>query len=497
MSDVWFRYRDDSDAKSYYYNSSTHETTWKFPIGRGTVWDAASKRKLKLPTQTKLKPPPAPKPPASDNSDEEEYDEHSNSAEGSEAGSQASEASSDGPSGPVVTDYSQELVDKYGKMAFDFSKFESQHMNKLKKDKFSNSDKAIDSPLLSSTKKSEAKMAIRNYKLILKQCGYTPKGLKGNETLIDLIQSIDEDDSLVDEAYVGVWKQTINCKKDQLVLLLDLFLILATSFIPSDFLCAPILKHLASLSQDRYARFVLIRLNDTINREGPLIKCKTDDDIKTILDQYKKGICIFGVSQYEAFFNQYIKRPTAPIPYIEYELLENVRQQGGRDYQSIFRSAGNKKVLDSLVQKANKGQNVLEGQSVEEVAAIFKRWLDFMPGKLITKSYAKSFQQATNDLSDPDLAIEFANELPQSVQVVLKYLIGYLRDFSENASVNQMHLDDFATLFGRIVLFEDEDLFPDPIKFQQAQKYFMKSLLEKWDIGNIYPVSESSMKAKK
>lgn len=493
MSDIWFRFRDD-DGKSYYYNASTHETTWKFPVGKGTVWDADSKRKLKLPTQTKLKPPPQPKPPASE-SDEEESEK--SKSEGSEASDNASQGSSEsgGPEGPVVTDYSQELVNKWKEAKFDFAKFESEHMNKLKKDKFSNSDKPIDTPLLQSTKKADVKAAIRNYKLIMKQSGITPKGLKGNETLLDLIQSLNENSGLVDEAFAGLWKQTINCKRDMLNLLLDLFLILSTSFVPSSYLATPLLKHLASLGEDRYAVFVLIRLNDTFKRKAPLMKCKSDSDIKLILEHYKQGICIYGVSHYEAFFNQYRKRPCAQIPFIEYELLENVRNQGGRDIQSIFRGAGNKKLLDSLVQKANKGENVLEGLGYEEVAALFKRWLDFMPGKLISSSYTKEFNNATTDINDPDPAIEFANTLPVSIQVVLKYLVGYLRDFADNSSVNEMDLDAFATIFGRIITFEDDK--QDVFKFQKAQAYFMKSLLDKWDIEGKYPVPEASMKAKK
>ena len=493
MTEVWFRYRDKSDGKSYYYNSSTHETTWKYPL-RGSVWDAESKRKLKLPAQTKLKPPPQPKPPASDESSEDEYSGKSEASEASEASQGYNHSAADyGPVGPQVTDYSQELVDKWKEAKFDFSKFESEHMNKLKKDKFSNSDKPIDAPLLSSTKKPDAKAAIKNYKLILKQSGFTPKGLKGNETLLDLIQSLNENSGLVDEAYAGLWKQTINCKKDMLTLLLELFLILSTSFVPSKFMAVPLLKHLSSLCDDRFARFVLIRLNDTVARKAPLQPCKSDADIKLILEHYKKGICIYGVSHYEAYFNQYIKRPAAPIPYVEYELLENVRNQGGRDKQSIFRSAGNKKSLDNLVKKANKGDEILEGQNVEEVGALFKRWLEYIPGKLISPSYAKKFQDATSD-SDYE-PTDFADELPTSIQVVLKYLVGYLRDFAENSSVNEMDYDAFATIFGRLIIYEDEKA--DVIKFQQSQKNFMKTLLEKWEIGDIYPVNEAAMKEKK
>lgn len=494
MTDVWFRYRDD-DRKSYYYNNSTHETTWSFPVGRGSVWDAVSKRKLKLPTRTKLRPPPPPKPPASESSDDDEYSSNQSEKEQSEQ-SEGSEHS-EGPVGPVVADYAQELVDKWGRVSFEFSKFESEHMNKLKKDKFSNSDKPIEAPLLNSVKKGDSKTALKNYKIILKQAGVTvAKGLKGNETMLDLIQTFGESHDLVDEAYAGLWKQTTNCKKDHLTLLLDMFLVLSTSFVPSRFMFTPLLKHLATLSgSDKYARFVLIRLYDTISRGQPLQKCSSDDDIKVILNHYKKGNCNFGVSQYELFFNQYQSRPTAPIPYIEYSLLEYVRNQGGRDKQNIFRSAGSKKTIDSLVQKGNSEKDLLEGQSLDDVASLFKRWLELMPGRLIQIKYQKEFQAATSDIGDQDPAIEFVNTLPDSVQAILKYLVGFLRDFAENSSVTQMSLDDFATVFGRIVVYEDQDA--DPMKFTQQVKYFMKSILDKWDIGDSYPIPEAMMKEKK
>lgn len=469
MTDVWLRYRDE-DSKSYYYNVNTKETTYKFPLGLGSVWDAKNKKKLRLPGHSSSK---------GTNYSDEEFDNDNVSTN--------------------IPDYAADLIQQFA--AIDVStKFESKYLNKVKLDKLEHSDKPIDNPLLAGIKKQDLKTAARNYKLILKYLGYTPKGLKSNESIDEVLASLaaaqDEKDkskepviNLIDEVYFNLVKLSNKCKsKIVLRKVLKLFAAVATSFVPCQDFRNVLLRHLGKLAQgNRIAKFIALRLEGTFLRNAPLMPCRSERDIQAIFRQYQKGTTCFGVTITEIFFHMRHARPNAPVPYILYSLMNKVTELGGRNKENIYRVATSK-AQDSVIAQANDGTDIVANLSLDEATVYLKKWLDSIPGKLIPAQFAEQFKQFKPPY-ESSAAQSFVSNLPAPTQAVLKYMMGYLRDYSQNSSVTRMDVKAFSDVFGPKLVFDDDN--QNPIDFQKQQSSLITALITDYDTSGFYPLSPS------
>ncbi|OHS97106.1 hypothetical protein TRFO_09677 [Tritrichomonas foetus] len=439
---------------------------------------------MRLPSLAKAGRQPPPPPPPKPTADESESESSSSSSSSS-----SSYSSSENSAGPEVPDYSKDLVAKYSALNVNFAEFEKKNMTKQKKDSFEYSDKAIDTAFLLNVKKPEARLAAKNYKLVMKLTGISSSAVKGTKgELIDLIKFVQENPSLVDEIYVELWKQTIKAPAASLTLGLNALATMATMFCPSELIRPYLLNHVAKVAQNNeYARFVLIRLDTICAANGPTIVYREDKDIIAIQGHNTTAYLNFNVSPFEIFWHQRRTRPWCPIPVCMYMMIDAINQNGGRQRNGIFRTTGNKSRIDELARKSNAGEEYLKGENLDDISALLKKWLRDIPGKIIPLPLAEEWTKAVNSNS----SIAFAESLDNPSKCILKYLVGFIRDLATCSSQTDMDAQALANAFGPHLTFEDD---PDPISFQNRQRSFLLQLIEGWDIGNIYPVQSSQLR---
>ncbi|KAK8837766.1 Rho GTPase activating protein 39 [Tritrichomonas musculus] len=478
MTTNWFRYHDDNKDKDFYYNTETQETVWRYPTDNAIVWDAVTREQV---------PPPQESAPSS-SSPSKSHSKHrsKSSASKTSSGDRARRSMTMKVSKVVIKNQTNDLFTKmiqdYASMTVNFDEFASLFLKKQKTFEYSN--QPLKDNLIVTLKKNEVKLALKMNKLVLKLTGASSQ--KKSE-LLDLIHAIKENKFLVDEIYCQVWKQLINAPPDSLNVGLQTFLVLATLFMPGLPLHKFLLHHIATLATDNdYAKFVFIRLQaicSNINGEQTLV---FDDDasILAIPSHPTQALYNFGVSLWEISFHQKRTLPKLPIPKVMYEMTTHIKKFNGFTKVGIFRLPGNMKRVEALIYKGNHGEEYLEGEDIETVASLFKRWLRDIPGKIINEELVFKLMEIGNS----DEAIKFAEELEFPFKMVLRFLAGFLRDVAQSKDVNQMHEKNLAMVFGPNVVSSNDKV--NPMELQARVQFFMQSLIEKWDVSDIYPLPQ-------
>ena len=482
MSQIWFRFRDARN-KSYYWNSQTEHTQWRFPPD-ALVYDAVTKRRLKLPGGLSPRSPsPRQSPTPSEAAPSSPRQAIAPSAPQEESEPSISE---DVPlCGPEIPDYSYQLVESYANMTFKPDDFIKKNINKPKTG-FSFSEKAIDQPLLMNVKKSDAKAVLKNYKLIMKLTGCNK--VKESGEIINLVKKLKESKDLIDEVFVEVWKQTIEAPTAAMSLGLQLLTTLVSLFLPSQFLRVPLLHHIATIAKNsEAARFILIRFDAAVRAGKPPLSFTSDKDINLIPNHPNSSQFYFGVSPYEIFWHQRRTRPRCPVPYSLYKIIDQIDKSGGRSLQNIFRNQGNTARISELAKKANRGDEFLDGENINDIAGLLKQWFNEIPGHLVDSSYAAEWKS----LNTEEAMIQFADKLAIPYRSSLKYLVGYLRDLAQCSATTQMDMDKLSSAFCSFLTFDDNS---NPIIFQQSQKLFLMTLIKSWDVSEVYPVQPGQVR---
>lgn len=445
MSINWFRYHDDVKDKDFYYNTETQETVWKYPTENAVVWDSVTREKVP--------------PPKSDGS-KHAYIKNINN------------------------DLFAKMIDDYATMDVNFEEFSSLFLKNPKD--FEYSTQPLKDCLISTIKKkNDIKLALKMNAIVLKLTGSSSLI---QSDLIELVHNAKKNPFLVDEIFVQLWKQLINTPPDSLTGALQTFLVMTTLFTPG----APLQKYLLNIiathaQKNDYAKFVFIRLHAkcvNTNGEDPHVFNDDDTSILAIISHPSEYAFNFGVSLWEISYHQRKKYPKLPIPLVMHQMATYIKAQNGFSKVGIFRLPGNMKTVDTLIYKGNHGEEFLEGIDVETVASLFKRWLRDIPGKIISEEHVIRLMEVDNS----DKAIHFAEELEFPSKMVLRYLIGFLRDVASSSDVNQMHAKNLAMVFGPNVVAGNDKV--NPLEHQAKNQFFMESLIEKWDVSDIYPLPQ-------
>ncbi|OHS96939.1 Rho-GTPase-activating protein [Tritrichomonas foetus] len=457
MSTNWFRYHDERKNRYFYYNTETQETVWKFPTENAKVWDAVTRKKVRPPADAKQPVSPKKSNKGTKNQTPEVF---------------------------------RELIDQLADLEYDSEQFTTMYLRKgknKKADALVYNDIPISDSLVSTLKKPDAKLAVKNYKLILKLTGVNQKQ-KGE--VYDLVKEVKENPALSDEVFVELWKQTTNAPPESLQQSLELFLVMATVFVPGPPFRKPLIKHMAQLAKDNlYARFVLIRLMSISAAGEVTLKNEDETSINVIPKDESISNYNFGVSLWEIFHHQQRSCPDMPIPLCMYKMLRKIQELDGFNTTGIFRLPGNMGRLDTLIYKANHEEEYLEGEDLMTIASLFKRWIRDIPGKLIPESAVPRLMEVTTT----EEAIEFVQVLDYPSKMVLMYLIGFLRECAASKDKNQMGEKNLAMVFGPNVVYENGAV--NPMELQARIQFCLQSLIEKWDVSFIYPLNEGLLPA--
>lgn len=461
MSTNWFRYHDDKKNKDFYYNTETQQTVWKYPTDNAIVWDAVTRQQVPPPDEQA----PAAKPKA----------KHDRPRPNTVRVNKVIVKN-------ITNDLFDKMIDDYASMSVNFDEFQSLFLKKTKS--FEYSTQLLKDNLISILKKNESKLALKMNKLVLK---LTQSSSLKKAELLELIHTVRDNKFLIDEVYCQLWKQLINAPPESLAAGLQSFLVMATMFSPGPPLHKFLLHHIASLAKDNdYAQFVFIRLQANcvnVNGEQTL---KFDDDaaILAIPSHPTQAVYNFGVSLWEISYHQHKVLPKMPIPLVMYQMANHIKNLNGFTKVGIFRLPGNMKRVETLIYKGNHGEDFLEGEDVETVASLFKRWIRDIPGKIISEELVFKLMEITNS----DQALAFAEELEFPFKMVLKFLVGFLRDVASNKDVNQMHEKNLAMVFGPNVVAGNDKV--NPMELQARIQFFLQSLIEKWDVSDLYPLPQ-------
>ena len=350
----------------------------------------------------------------------------------------------------------------------------------------------ITEPLLEALDKNCTKLSLQTFKWILQYTGVIPTKspiLCGENIVNTLLLN----PALRDEVYFQLIKQTSHTPSNEfLVKGMELFLILSTIFPSSRNSENWIKAHLSQMSKHpdllihSISQFSYIRFSSRCAIGKPKENLEVNY-IKKIPQQVSLNWLTFGASIYEMLWNQRLKEPKLPIPFIIYYLSEHILRKGAEKTEGIFRLPGNLKKVDEMANLINDGKECILNSPLNDIASLFKKLFRELPDPVVPVNRVMDILNLFED--DNKDYITFAETLPKPHKMVLKYLVGFLQHLCKFSEITKMDAKNFSIVFGPNILQAN-----DITEHNQAKKFaiisneFLKILIEKWDTSDIYPL---------
>ena len=524
---TYWRYFDDASQQYFYYCGDTEETVWEWPAD-GKVFDPDSLEELAPPAaepEPAYQPEPEPEPayqpepepvyqpppePVYQPPPEPVYQPAPVPIQPAPVQVMPTPAPAvrPQPPGPPAANPIPKIIDeeiaRY-QTGMDFSEFLEEECDGKKEGPWTPGP--LSAPLLKSMVskdlygKDAPKLAKDLSKTLSKMFETEKKDTqKMLQQLPSLHQFLAKNAHLVDEAYAETMRairgnfQEGNPKAAQFMQnALNLLLFLATLFRPkSDRLVRTIYKQLADVVNGPIgafkglAKFAFGRFDAICKaRKSAMIFLKTDQaEIGKIPLHPGQGKFYYGVSLYEIFWFQIRLAPKLVVPKPLVDMVNKMFELNAEGTQGIFRLPGDMNKLDTMISDLEHGRPYMEGQSVHDIASLFKRWYRDLPGSILSKEEVSRLMEANSDSA----MIALANNLPAMQKYCLMYLIGFLQRMVKAEEVTKMNVHNLGMVFAPNVLYIDPD--EDPMKvphISTAGENFLVCLIENWEVSSVYP----------
>jgi hypothetical protein len=355
---------------------------------------------------------------------------------------------------------------------------------------------ALKNPVSPMRDRKAAKFAPRTFDLILKYTGVKKGGSPA--AVQEIFKAIRGRPDLCDEVFLQLVKQTrSNPNPDALARTWDLLLIVATCFPSSPNLAAFIKAHLAKTAasgQERIAdiaRFTFIRFSARCLNGSPLDPV-TPEMIQRIPREPFNGTMTFGASVHEQLWNQRTTFPRLPFPHVLHVLSRIILEKDGARTEGIFRRSGNATTVEEVMKDVNKGvdlQAAFAHVHLSDAAQLFKMWFMFLPERIIS---AHNYQKLRRVYDTNKDYVTFLDEIVPAHAVVLKFLVGLLRELLPHERTTKMGPMNYAIVFASSVAplpsFSDGS---EALTYAAVSQEFLAGLIENLDPAGIYPVPES------
>ena len=347
---------------------------------------------------------------------------------------------------------------------------------------------------LKNVPKKQQKDAILLQKGILLLIGVREsKQFKGD--IGDLLVLGSKDQSLIDEGYAILAKASNGSKDDALINTLKIVALWAKYFKPSQEITPYLLSHFAKLARGdnlssearRHAEFAYIRVSGA-TRSHKTLKVNKSTANEELNDIDNSHLC-FGYSLEEIMWHQRAQHPKLYIPYVLHQMASRFINMGCLQTEGIFRLPGNKAHYEPCPEKANKGEDFLQGLDVKDIATLIKNWFQKIDGFIISEEFAHEHIYKTYD--DPNEIVNIANLLPPLNKCILMYLVGFLRYLATAQSITQMGENNLSMTFAMSISYIPDN--QEAVSTSTYVNYFIKVLIEKWDVNSIYPLPENML----
>lgn len=234
-----------------------------------------------------------------------------------------------------------------------------------------------------------------------------------------------------------------------------------------------------------YSHYLYIRLIDKINSQAKSVELTEDSLLRSFSDA-ENHERRFNCSLLEIMWHQRIKYPGLDVPVPLIEMTNCLINQGLATLNGVFRLAGSDKLVRECVKKANEGKDYLSELNYKEVADIMKKWLGFMDGYLIPKSFMDS--HFSTPISAEDCS-KTAESLPHFNRCCFGYIIRFLQELTKYSAMTMMDDENLAKMFAMIVAdmpSSDNDII---IGMQSKLTSFILILIRQWKVDVEFPIN--------
>jgi hypothetical protein len=346
-------------------------------------------------------------------------------------------------------------------------------------------------PLIKEIPKNHIKDAMVLQKAILKLTDVR-KSKKFNGTCADLVAIANKHQSLKDEGYAVLIKQTNGSKGKDYIETMRILALWAKFVAPSKKIAPYLMAHLArqckktdmDVEMLRSAQFAYIRVSGKVNSHTT-DTAKAEEINESINDIDNTTIC-FGVSLEEVMWHQRDIFPKLYVPYIMHRMANTFITMGCLKTEGIFRLPGNASRVDQCPGKANRGEDIFKGLDVKDIATLIKMWFRTIQGNIIPEKFAA--EHIYGNSKEPHEIPAIADKLPFLHKCTLMYLIGFLRKLSEASNETNMTSANLAMTFAMSMTYVSDDEAVNTSSYIQC---FLSALIDNWDVSSIYPLPQS------
>ena len=356
-------------------------------------------------------------------------------------------------------------------------------------------DKKLKKPLLKSVPKEQKKLGAMLFELLL-QCMGVSDSHKHGSALWTIIKTLQEHpDTLVDEFFFQLVKQTTQCNEKQALLKAwNLWIIIASLFPVTDDNYIYILAHLARETANSDSRiavcasFCLFRFEARHFFGVPLDWHGDKRMVEDLPKQVDGGTACFSCLIYEIMWNQRKKYPHLPIPYVLYYIIEQLREKKALTTEGIFRIQGSKGIREGILEEVNTNMEAISRGDVHVLSDLLKIWLKELANPLVPVEKIDDFVKHAEE----NQFLAFMESLPQVYRNTLLYVIGFIQDVYSNFTSNQMEKSDLATIFGPCIVNPRRSAKKGHAqKVQQLTELsvaFVSKLIDEADPSQVYPL---------
>jgi hypothetical protein len=301
---------------------------------------------------------------------------------------------------------------------------------------------------------------------------------------------------VVDDFYFQLLRQTRgNPNEESLWRTWELLLVIATIFPASEGRHTWILAQLASAMMDTdqriawVATFIYIRFRARYYIGRPLDYKSLDPGwVERIPAQMTAGTAVFGVSLYEVMWCQRMAYPKLVVPYVLHYMVTELRARGVFRTEAIFRISGNEGLMKSIREEVNENMTAIARGDVNVIAGLLKLWLKELPNPVVPIELTAEFKEMCME----NKYLRFTERIPQVHQLVLVYLVGFVKELAGAARVTNMENADLAMVFGPLIVNPVRAGNGDPDMVQKLTELsiaFFSRLVEMRDTAGIYPLN--------
>ncbi|EDO46865.1 predicted protein, partial [Nematostella vectensis] len=165
----------------------------------------------------------------------------------------------------------------------------------------------------------------------------------------------------------------------------------------------------------------------------------------------------------------------------------------GLDHPGIFRLSGSSTDINDMKQLFECGRDPLAGlnhwKDINAVAGLLRVYFRELEDPLFPSSHYQQFIEASRFPTNEDVIRQVTcviNELPDSVNRVMKYLFKFLKQVSEHSEQNKMDAHNLAVVFGPTLLRIPSE--QDMITYQSHVNGMMEVIIKNYD--QVFPQND-------